>query len=77
MMVFCYLFGQKYYPVPYDIKSAIGYISAGALIIYIAQMYRFDSLGISVAVHMLTLLVLLGITFLIEKKNLPALRKSK
>jgi len=71
MMVACYHFGQKYYPVPYDVKSALGYIAAGAIIIYASSLVKFPSLWISAPVHLLIFLAILACTGFIERKSIP------
>ena len=77
MMVLCYLFGQKFYPVPYDVKSAVSYISIGAVIIYLSDLFKIEHLGVSIGVHALVFAILCFVTFLIEKRNLPGFAKIK
>ncbi len=71
MMVICYLLGQKFYPVPYDISSALGYIITGALVIVFSAQFKFDDLAVSVGVHTVLILVLLLLSYQVEKKSLP------
>ena len=75
MVALCYYYGQKYYPVPYDVGSALGYIGAGALLIYISTLFRFDDLWIAVPVHMLVFAAFAGFVFFIERKNIPFLQR--
>ena len=75
MLSLCYYFGQKFYPVPYDIASALGYIGGGALLIYAASLVKIPDLWISVPVHMGVLAIFAAIVFLMERKNIPALRR--
>jgi O-antigen/teichoic acid export membrane protein len=75
MLSLCYYFGQKYYPVPYDVTSALGYIGAGTLLIYASTLFKINDLMISVPVHMAVLAVFLGCVFLIERRNIPFLKK--
>ena len=75
MLALCYYFGQKYYPVPYDVTSAIGYIGGGALLIYASSLFKIPNLWISVPVHMAIFAVCAAVVFLVEKKNIPALRR--
>lgn len=77
MMILCYYFGQKYYPVPYDVASALGYIGTGALLIFGSTFIKIPSLWISVPIHMSVFIVFLAGIFLIERKNIPFGRKSK
>lgn len=75
MVASCYYFGQKYYPVPYDVVSAVGYIGVGALVIVASTFLKITDLYIAVPVHMLILAVFAAAVFLIERKNIPFLNK--
>ncbi|WP_025762608.1 lipopolysaccharide biosynthesis protein [Dyadobacter tibetensis] len=72
MAALCYYFGQKYYPVPYDLKSALGYIIMGAVLIAISNHFDIAHLGVSVGIHMLVFLLLIALTYWKEMKALPA-----
>lgn len=49
VMVFvCYKWGQKYFPVPYQIKSAFFYIGAAGSLILLDNYVNFDSYVVSV-----------------------------
>lgn len=69
MMVLCYYFGQKYYPVPYHIASAAVYIIGGALLIYLLSFWKTDDLLVSFFVHTLVLLSVCLLVFLFERKE--------
>lgn len=75
MLSLCYVFGQKYYPVPYDVTSALGYIGGGALLIYGSSLVKISNLWVSVPIHMTLFAVCLVIVFLLERKNIPQLRR--
>ena len=75
MLALCYYFGQKFYPVPYDIASALGYIGGGALLIYTSSLFKIPDLLISVPVHMGVLAIFSVVVFLVERKNIPAFRR--
>ncbi|HEV7381357.1 MAG TPA: polysaccharide biosynthesis C-terminal domain-containing protein [Dyadobacter sp.] len=75
MMALCYYYGQKYYPVPYDLRSAIQYILVGGIIIVASTFLGISDLWISVPVHMLILLLFTAGVFMMERKHLPFLRK--
>ncbi|CAG5009452.1 hypothetical protein DYBT9275_04502 [Dyadobacter sp. CECT 9275] len=77
MMTLCYTLGQKYYPVPYDIKSALGYISVAALVIYASSLVHFDSLLVAVPVHFSILFILVMVAYFIEKDTLPGIGLKK
>ncbi|TLV00099.1 lipopolysaccharide biosynthesis protein [Dyadobacter luticola] len=71
----CYYFGQKYYPVPYDVASALGYIGGGALLIYGSSLLKIPNLLVSVPVHMALFTAFAGVAFFLERKNVPFLRR--
>jgi O-antigen/teichoic acid export membrane protein len=77
MMVLCYYFGQKYYPVPYDVRSALKYIACGGVVIYASTLLKIPNLWISVPVHMVILAVFSAGIFLLERKNIPFLQRNK
>ena len=52
MTVLCYALGEKYYPVPYDVKSALGYIGGAGLLIYGSLHIPIRNLWIAVPYHM-------------------------
>jgi O-antigen/teichoic acid export membrane protein len=71
MMVLCYYFGQKFYPVPYDVKSALTYMIVGSVLIGLAWMYRIPDLTVSVLVHTLVIAVFVGAILLVERHSIP------
>ena len=75
MLSLCYYFGQKFYPVPYDVVSALGYIGGGALLIYGSSLVKIPDLWVSVPIHMGVFAACLVVVFLLERKNIPALRR--
>ena len=72
MMVLCYYLGQKYYPVPYNVKSALTYITIGGIIIYCSSLVKFPGLWISVPIHFLIFTVYVTCVGFIERKSLPS-----
>lgn len=76
MMVLCYLFGQKYYPVPYHLVSAVGYLTVSGIVIYLTSRWTIsENLITSFLGHSLLLgLCFLGV-LLMEKKELASLLK--
>ncbi|QRR02675.1 lipopolysaccharide biosynthesis protein [Dyadobacter sandarakinus] len=77
MLAACYFLGQKYYPVPYNVTSALGYIGAATLVIFASSSLKIEELHIAVPVHMLIFAVFAGAVFLIEKRNLPFFRRKQ
>jgi len=72
MMIVSYFLGQKYYPIPYNLKKIGIYITA-ALVLFFAR-YRQDLTGdfnINIlAYHFLLLIIFLGVVVFLEQKTL-------
>jgi len=69
MMVACYFFGQKYYPIPYRVLSDSMYIIGTCLIIYSVNEIKVESLYRSVGLHSAIIFIFLAIVIGIEKKG--------
>ncbi|QHT71362.1 lipopolysaccharide biosynthesis protein [Rhodocytophaga rosea] len=69
MTVLCYTLGNKYYPVPYDIKSAVTYIISAALLIYIGFNFPSSNQVIATAFHLFLCLVFAAIVFVMERST--------
>jgi O-antigen/teichoic acid export membrane protein len=71
MTVLCYVLGQKYYPVPYRIGSAVGYIAGAGGLIGVASLVEIDHPVLRFAFQAALCGAFLAAIVLIEK---PALR---
>ncbi|MEZ0538494.1 polysaccharide biosynthesis C-terminal domain-containing protein [Fibrella arboris] len=69
MTVMCYVLGEKYYPVPYDLLAAAGYIFGGGLLIYLASFIQISNLWLSVPYHMALFGLFLGCIVAVEWKT--------
>ncbi|MGV3561169.1 polysaccharide biosynthesis protein [Larkinella arboricola] len=69
MCVTCYLLGEKHYPVPYDVFSALIYVFSGGLLIYMASQIEISNLWVSIPYHMLLLLLYIGTMLVMERKT--------
>jgi O-antigen/teichoic acid export membrane protein len=70
MMVLSYLLGQKYYPVPYNLKQILGYLSIAIVLSLVAL-----STDANYYVNTILVLVFLGLIVLFEKKEIIRLLK--
>lgn len=77
MMALCYIYGQKYYPVPYDVVSAIKYFGLGGLVIFLSSLYKIPDLWLAVPVHIFIFFVFIILIFLMEKGSLSKLKAKK
>lgn len=70
MMAACYIIGQRYFYIPYHLKSATAYIVSAGLIIYISSLFQFANLLVSVSVHLATITIFTVFTLAVERKAL-------
>lgn len=61
MMVLCYYLGERHYPVPYDVRSAVGYVLGAGVLIGLAWQFPIANIWVAVPVH----LALFGLFFLV------------
>lgn len=73
MMVVCYLIGQRYYPIPYQVTKGLLYLSIAFLLSYMGFWIKFDSLWMNFIVHNSFVLVYVIFIFRMEKKELYSL----
>ncbi|MEQ8359968.1 MAG: oligosaccharide flippase family protein [Cytophagales bacterium] len=66
MMILCYIYGQKNYPIPYKIGNAFTYILVGLGIIMLDFFWRPDNQILATLYHLGLILLFLIITFFKE-----------
>ena len=71
MCVVCYMLGERHYAVPYNLRSAAGYILTAALLIYLSSLIKINNLGISVVYHSVLCLLYFGGIIIVERKAIP------
>lgn len=69
MMLLCYGLGERYYPVPYHVGSALFYIGSAGLLIYGASLVKITNLWLSVSYHLALFGLYLGIVAVVEWKT--------
>ena len=69
MMMVSYLWGQKVFPVPYQVGRIILYMAFAIGLYLISTMFGDFSLAIKLTINTLLILVYLGIVFVFERKN--------
>ena len=70
MMAMCYVLGEKHYPVPYDVRSAAGYIISAGLLIWACWKFPIANLWVAVPVHMALFGLFVGVVLLVERTTL-------
>lgn len=53
MMALAYLIGQKYYPIPYNLKKFFGYIGLSVLLYFISHWFQPDDMLTSISLNIL------------------------
>lgn len=74
MTALCYVLGQRYYPIPYKINSAMGYIISAGLLIYCVMQIKLDSLWLSIPYHLVLLLLYTAGVVIVERKTIIPLK---
>jgi O-antigen/teichoic acid export membrane protein len=62
MMFFCYVLGQKYYPIPYKMVQGAGFIALACVLIAVSHLPVISQSHWAVAWHMALMAVFLAIT---------------
>jgi O-antigen/teichoic acid export membrane protein len=71
MVALCYYWGEKHYPIPYYLRSAIGYIVSGGILIWISWQIHISNSWVSISYHnFLLMLYVIGI-IVVERRFLP------
>jgi O-antigen/teichoic acid export membrane protein len=71
MMILSYIWGQKNYPIPYNIKKNLAYIVASVILVYIS----FTIFKRNIFVGNALLILFAGTAFYLERKSLLAIFK--
>lgn len=73
MSVVCFMVGQRYYPIPYQVTKGLIYLGVSFIFSYTGFWIEFDSIWMNLIVHNSFVLVYALIIFLMEKKELSSL----
>ncbi|HEX6226338.1 MAG TPA: polysaccharide biosynthesis C-terminal domain-containing protein [Chryseolinea sp.] len=73
MATMCYLFGQKYYPIPYKVVKGLAYIVITTALVYGINSIVIADQIVATGFHFLVLGLYLFVVYLIEKKELRSL----
>jgi O-antigen/teichoic acid export membrane protein len=68
MAVSCYLIGQKYFPVPYQITSGLAYLLGTTMLVYAIQPITFHNQWLDSAFHVVVILCYVAVIYLAERK---------
>ena len=70
MAVACYLIGQKYYPIPYNVVAGFGYILFAVALIYISSIVAIDNQSTSTGFHLGIMLLYGSVAYFLERKKI-------
>lgn len=73
MMVVSYLWGNKHYPVNYDLKRILGYLGLSVTLYFISTFIKTDSTILNLFLDNLMLIIFVAVVWKIEKRSLPPL----
>ena len=74
MTVMCYVMGQRFYPVPYQLNKALAYIGTTMALVYAVQAIQFEKQWVATLFHMGVIFIYLLVIYLIEGRNLKLKR---
>ena len=75
MIIISFIYGQKYYSIPYDVKRILIYVVIAFCIYAISLLLNFDSNNLKYFVNASLILIYFGIFYLIEK-NILIIKRS-
>lgn len=67
MMALCYVLGEKYYPVPYNVGSAVGYVTGAGLLIWASYQFPIANLWVAVPVHLALFGLFTAVVLVVER----------
>lgn len=70
MMVLCYALGERFYPIPYDVRSAFGYVASAGLLIGLSSLVQLPSLWLAVPFHLALCGLFVAGIFIVERDAL-------
>jgi O-antigen/teichoic acid export membrane protein len=70
MAALCYYYGQKHYPIPYEMKTILIYLIGAGIIIFINSRINISNIWISIALRMTVCLVFFAMIAVNERKTL-------
>jgi O-antigen/teichoic acid export membrane protein len=69
MAAACYLLGQKFYPIPYNVNRSLAYIVVTVAIIYLVELVSIENQWLATGFHCAVIGVYVFILYLLEKER--------
>lgn len=76
MMIACYISGQKFYPIPYNVISGIGYVVGTYILVIVVNSITISNQFLATAFHLVVMVIYCVSVFLIERKDLMKISPS-
>ncbi len=70
MMIISFFWGNKHYPVNYDLKRILGYICLSLTLYALSTFIRLDSVSLKLIINNILLIGFITLVWKLEKKNL-------
>jgi O-antigen/teichoic acid export membrane protein len=69
MTIWCYIQGQKYLPIPYNLKVSAAYVIGTILLVYAVNAIELPNAWLASTFHIAVVLVFVFMIFLVERKE--------
>lgn len=69
MTVICYVLGETYYPVPYHVASALGYLAGGGLLIWASGHIQISNLWVAIPYHLALFALFVAVIVVVERRT--------
>ncbi len=69
MVMVCFIYGQKYFKVPYDLRKMIFYVFVGFIFYLFSHWFESGNLIIKYLINSFIILTYIGIFYVIEKRS--------
>jgi len=69
MTAACYLLGQRFYPIPYNVTRSLGYIVVTVAIIYVVGLVTIENQWLATSFHAAIMLAYVFTLYFLEKER--------
>lgn len=77
MAALCYYYGQKYFPIPYELGRILAYLIGAGVLIFVNSQIHISNLWYSIPLRLLICFAFLGIIVFNERKSLGLGKSSR
>ena len=69
MTAACYILGQRYYPIPYNVGKSMSYIAATIAVVQATAFVHITNQWLATAFHLIVFFLYLFVIYLLEKRE--------